>query len=44
MWLCVGRESYLGFGSRIGMRKIGRNCEVKKDAKRGVYKAIDQKL
>ena len=25
MWLCVERESYLGFGNRVGMRKIGRN-------------------
>ena len=25
MWLCVERESYLGFGNRVGMWKIGRN-------------------
>ena len=25
MWLCVERESYLGFGNRVGMRMIGRN-------------------
>ena len=23
MWLCVERESYLGFGNRVGLRKIG---------------------
>ena len=25
MWLCEERESYLEFGNRFGMRKIGRN-------------------
>ena len=25
MWLCVERETCLGFGSRVGMKKIGRN-------------------
>ena len=25
IWLCEERESYLGFGNRVGMRKIGRN-------------------
>ena len=27
LWLCVEREreSYLGFGNRVGMKKIGRN-------------------
>ena len=24
-WLCVEKECYLGFGNRVGMRKIGRN-------------------
>ena len=24
IWLCVERESYLGFGNRVRMRKIGR--------------------
>ena len=24
MWLCVERGSYLGFGDRVGMRKIVR--------------------
>ena len=27
-WLCVERESYLGFANRVGMRKIGRNIEA----------------
>ena len=32
MWmlLCVERMSYLGFGNRVGMRKIGRNIERQK--------------
>ena len=30
MWLCVERESYLGFGNRVRMRKIGRNIVVQK--------------
>ena len=25
MWLCVERGSYLGFGDRVGRKKIGRN-------------------
>ena len=25
MWLCVERGSYLGFGNRVRMRKIGKN-------------------
>ena len=25
MWLCIERESYSGFGKRVGIRKIGRN-------------------
>ena len=25
MWLCVERQSYLGFGDRVGMKKIGTN-------------------
>ena len=45
MWmrLCVERGSYLGFGNKVGMRKIGRNCDAKKDAKRVVHMAMDQK-
>ena len=43
MWLFVERESYLGFGNRVGMRKIGRNTEAKKDAMRVVHRAMDQK-
>ena len=43
MWLCVERERYLGFGNRVRMRKIGRNIEAKKDAKRVVYMVMDQK-
>ena len=30
MWLCVERESYLGFGNRVGMRKLGRNIVKQK--------------
>ena len=30
MWLCVERGSYLGFGDRVGMRKIGRNIARQK--------------
>ena len=43
MWmqLCVESESYLGFGKRLGMRK--KYCEAKKDAKRVVYMAMNQK-
>ena len=43
MWmqLCVESESYLGFGKRLGMRK--KCCEAKKDAKRVVYMAMNQK-
>ena len=44
MWLCVERESYLEFGSRARMRKIGKKyCEAKRDAKRVVYMAMNQK-
>ena len=43
MWmqLCVESESYLGFGKRLGVRK--KCCEAKKDAKRVVYMAMNQK-
>ena len=43
MWmqLCVESESYLGFGKRLRMRK--KYCEAKKDAKRVVYMAMNQK-
>ena len=40
MWLCVEGES-LGFGNRVRMRK--KYCEAKKDAKRVVYMAMNQK-
>ena len=44
MWLCVERRSYLGFGNRVRMRKIGRNIvRQKKDARRVIYMAMDQK-
>ena len=44
MWLCVETESYLEFGSRARMRKIGKKyCEAKRDAKRVVYMAMNQK-
>ena len=43
MWmqLCVESESYLGFGKTLRMRK--KYCEAKKDAKRVVYMAMNQK-
>ena len=42
IWLCVERESYLRFGNRARMRKIGRNfVRQKKDAKRVVYMTMD---
>ena len=45
MWLCIERGSYLGFGNKVGMRRIGRNIiwPKKKDAKTVVYMAMDQK-
>ena len=44
MWLCVERGSHLGFENRVGMKKIRRNIvRQKKDAKRVVYMAMDQK-
>ena len=44
MWLCVERESYLQFGSRARMRKIGKKyCEAMRNAKRVVYMAMNQK-
>ena len=45
MWmcLCVERESYLGFGKRVGMSKTGKILQGQKDAKRIVYMAMDQK-
>ena len=42
MWLCVERQSYLGFGNRVRMSKIGRNIVRLKDAYRVVYMAVDQ--
>ena len=30
MWVCVERESYLRFGNRGGIRKIGRNIVIQK--------------
>ena len=30
LWLCAERESYLRFGGRVGMRKIGRNIVSQK--------------
>ena len=44
MWMCVERESYLEFGSRARMRKIGKKyCEAIRNAKRVVYIAMNQK-
>ena len=34
MWQCVEKESYLGFGNRLGMRKIGRNIVKVKQMQR----------
>ena len=39
MWLCVERESYLGFENRVKKK----DCEAKKDTKRVVYMVMDQK-
>ena len=41
--LWVERGSCLGFGGRVGMRKIRNIARQKKDAKRVVYMAMDQK-
>ena len=41
--VCRQRGSYLGFGNSIGMEKIGRYIEAKKDPKNVVYIAMDQK-
>ena len=41
LWLCVERGSYLGFGNRVRMRKMGRN--IVRQKKKLVYIAIDQK-
>ena len=35
MWLCLDRTSYLGFGNRVGMRKIGKNIVRQKKMLRG---------
>ena len=43
MWLCVERESYLGFRNRVGMRKKGRNIVRQKNYKRVVCTTMDQK-
>ena len=43
MWLCVEIENYLGFGNRVGMRKIGKNIVRQKGAKKVVYMAMYQK-
>ena len=37
MWLCKERESYLGFGNRVRMRKIGRNIVRQKKMLREQY-------
>ena len=42
--VAVCRESYLEFGSRARMRKIGKKyCEAIRNAKRVVYMAMNQK-
>ena len=43
MWLCIERGSYLGFGDRVRMRKMGRNIARQRKMLRVVYMAMDQK-
>ena len=43
MWLCVERESYLGFGKRVGMRTTGRNIVRQKNTKRKAHIGMNQK-
>ena len=44
MWLCVERESYLGFQQSRNEEDMKKCCEAKKkDAKRVVYMVMDQK-
>ena len=43
MWLCVERESYLGFENSRNEEDRKKYCEAKKEAKRVVYMAMDQK-
>ena len=43
MWLFVEGESYLGFGNRVGMRKIRRNIVRQKKTLRVLYRTMDQR-
>ena len=43
IWLCVERESYLGFGNSRNDKDREKYCEAKKDTKRVLYMAMDQK-
>ena len=42
MWLCLERESYLGFGNSQNEEDMKKYCEAENDAKRVVYMAMDQ--
>ena len=43
MWLCVEKEGYLGFGNRVGMRKIGSNIVRQKKMLKVVYMTMVHK-
>ena len=43
MWMCIERRNYSGFGNKVGIRKIERNCDAKKDVKRVACMTMDQK-
>ena len=43
MWMCVERQSYLGFGINWNEEDRKKYCETKKDPKTVVYMAMDQK-
>ena len=43
MWLCVERGSYLRFGNSRNEEDRNKYCEVKNDAKRVVYVAMNKK-
>ena len=43
IWLCVEKQSYFGLGNSQNKENRKKYCETKKDAKRVVYMAMDQK-
>ena len=43
MWLCVEKDGYLGFGNRVGMRKIGSNIVRQKKMLKVVYMTMVHK-